>query len=466
MFGGTPPRFVVRTLLVTVLTVAFVLSAALLAVTFSGREIVRAGVTDRLERSHRLLAALEDRRGEELRIQATTLAENPTLKAALDTYQTELRVNGAEERRELVATIARELDKVAAMVDPDVLALRDENGVVLAAAGRRSGDWTATRGSINPDQGAGFTTVPTGVFRVAAAPVSLQGTQIGVLELAAAIDDRYARNVSELAGERVLIVSGDRIIASTLPGTTLAALTPNMTRALRGLETVRLPDGEYALRRLIDQGDAQVFLLESIDAAAQPAISRALRTLGVIAIGAFLLAALASLWLARTIARPVDRISSSLIELTRSRDFDHPVETTGSSLEVDTLAAAFNSMMASVRDAEAETMRAYVGTIRALALALDARDPYTAGHSERVSAISLAIGREMELDDEQLEVLRLGALLHDIGKIGISDHILMKPTRLTPGEYETIKEHPGVGARILRSIPYLAPHIEIVELHH
>src|SRR5215218_6389362 len=120
----TPPRFVVRTLLVTVLTVAFMLSAALLAVTYSGREIVRAGVTDRLERSRRLLAALEERRGEELRVQAATLAENPTLKAALDTYQTELRQSGAEARKELVATIARELDKLAAMVDPDVLALR------------------------------------------------------------------------------------------------------------------------------------------------------------------------------------------------------------------------------------------------------------------------------------------------------------------------------------------------------
>ena len=462
----TPPRFVVRTLLVTVLTVAFVLSAALLAVTISGREIVRAGVTDRIERSRRLLAALEDRRGEELRIQATTLAESPTLKAALDTYQTELRAAGAGARKELVATIARELDKVAAMIDPDVLALRDENGVVLAVAGRRAGEWTSARGGVSPDQGAGFTTVPSGVYRMAAASVSLQDTQIGVLELATAIDDRYAREVSDLAGERVLIVAGDRVLASTLPPATLLALTPNMTRALGGLETVRLPDAEYALRRLIGQGDAQVFLLESIDAAARPAITRALRTLGVIAIGAFLLAAVASLWLARTIARPVDRISSSLIELTRSRAFDNPVPPTGSSLEVDTLASAFNSMMASVREAEAETMRAYLGTIRALALALDARDPYTAGHSERVSAISLAIGRAIELDDQQLEVLRLGALLHDIGKIGISDQILMKPGRLTVAEYETIKEHPGVGARILRSIPYLAPHIEIVELHH
>jgi putative nucleotidyltransferase with HDIG domain len=469
MGRGNPPRFVVRTLLVTVLTVAFVLSAALLAVTFSGHELVRAGVADRLERSQRLLAALEERRGHELHVQAATLAESPTLKAALDTFQTELRTTSAEGRQELVATVARELDKFAARINPDVLAVRDQNGALLAVAGRRGHDWAETRGTgaTDGDNGnATFVTAPAGVFRVAGVPVALQGIQIGTLELASALDDRYAQELSNLAGERALIVSGDRVIASTLPPATLLSLTPSTIRALAGLDEIKLSDSEYALRRLISQGDARVFVLESVDAAVRPALKSALRTLAVIAFGAFLLAAAASLWLARTIARPVDRLSSSLLAMTRSRDFDNPVPASGSSVEVDTLTTAFNTMMASVKVAEAEALSAYLGTIRALALALDARDPYTAGHSERVSALSLAIGRAMQVDAEQLEVLRLGALLHDIGKIGISDQILMKPSRLTPAEYEAIKQHPTVGARILRSIPYLAPHLPIVELHH
>jgi len=207
-------------------------------------------------------------------------------------------------------------------------------------------------------------------------------------------------------------------------------------------------------------------VLDSIDASARPVVREALRSMGVIAIGAFVLAGIASLWLARTIARPIDTLSASLSVMTRARDFDHPLTAGGDSLEVDTLTGAFNTMMHSVKAAEAETLSAYLGTIRALALALDARDPYTAGHSERVSAVSLAIGRCMSLDESRLEVLRLGALLHDIGKIGISDHVLMKPGPLTPEEYEIIKQHPGVGARILRSVPFLEPHIPIVELHH
>jgi putative nucleotidyltransferase with HDIG domain len=122
--------------------------------------------------------------------------------------------------------------------------------------------------------------------------------------------------------------------------------------------------------------------------------------------------------------------------------------------------------MASVAAAEAQTEAAYTGAIRALAAALDARDPYTAGHSERVSVLSVAIGRGLNLPDEELEVLRLGALLHDIGKIGVPDDVLRKRGQLTGSEYDTIKMHPVLGARILRSVPFLAPHIPIVELHH
>jgi putative nucleotidyltransferase with HDIG domain len=76
------------------------------------------------------------------------------------------------------------------------------------------------------------------------------------------------------------------------------------------------------------------------------------------------------------------------------------------------------------------------------------------------------MGRQMLISDADLDVLRLGALLHDIGKIGLSDEILRKPGALTVEEFEQIKRHPAVGARILRQVPFLAPHIPIVELHH
>jgi putative nucleotidyltransferase with HDIG domain len=83
-----------------------------------------------------------------------------------------------------------------------------------------------------------------------------------------------------------------------------------------------------------------------------------------------------------------------------------------------------------------------------------------------VSVLSVAIGRTLALSADDLEVLRLGALLHDIGKIGVPDDILRKPGGLTAAEFDAIKQHPVLGARILRSVPFLAQHIPIVELHH
>jgi putative nucleotidyltransferase with HDIG domain len=306
----------------------------------------------------------------------------------------------------------------------------------------------------------------SGVFQFASAPLVLQQHFLGTLQLAKGLDARYAQELSTLSGAATLITANDKVIASTLPDDLVQALTPAKIQALPANPIVVLADSEYAVKLLFEDAEAQVFALASIGASTRVPMQEALRAVFIIAVGSFALAAFASVWLARTISRPIDTLSTSLSEMTASRDFENPVPPTGFSLEVDTLTSAFNTMMRSVSTAEAETRHAYVGAIRALALALDARDPYTAGHSERVSAVSVAVGRQMDLPADQLEILRLGALLHDIGKIGISDNVLRKPGPLTTEEYAVIEQHPGVGARILRSVHFLAPHLPIVELHH
>jgi putative nucleotidyltransferase with HDIG domain len=104
--------------------------------------------------------------------------------------------------------------------------------------------------------------------------------------------------------------------------------------------------------------------------------------------------------------------------------------------------------------------------VTAIVTAMELRDPYTAGHESRVAEIACAIGKEMGLDEEQLQGLRMAAMVHDIGKISIPTDILTKPARLNKEEYDLIKTHPEAGYSILRDIPFTWPVAEIVRQHH
>jgi HD-GYP domain-containing protein (c-di-GMP phosphodiesterase class II) len=108
----------------------------------------------------------------------------------------------------------------------------------------------------------------------------------------------------------------------------------------------------------------------------------------------------------------------------------------------------------------------YKGTIKALAAAIDAKDPYTCGHSQRVVEYALMAGAALSLSPVELEVLEYAGILHDIGKIGIADNILCKPGNLTEEEYCAIPEHPVIGANIIEGIPFLKEARTLVLYHH
>ncbi|MCK4993569.1 MAG: response regulator [Candidatus Omnitrophica bacterium] len=105
-------------------------------------------------------------------------------------------------------------------------------------------------------------------------------------------------------------------------------------------------------------------------------------------------------------------------------------------------------------------------TIKVLALALDARDHYTHGHSQQVTEYAVDIAREMELSFKEVDIIRDAGILHDIGKIGIADVILLKPGRLTDEEYTEIKKHPVIGKKILEPVHCLADKIPLIYHHH
>ena len=141
--------------------------------------------------------------------------------------------------------------------------------------------------------------------------------------------------------------------------------------------------------------------------------------------------------------------------------------------EIGTLGASFNLMadeleeyIARLAKAATENRELFVGTVKALAAAIDGKDKYTRGHSERVARISVAIGKQLGMSETDLETLRISALLHDVGKIAIDDNILKKPAALTDEEFAIMKTHPVKGYKIMSQIPAMKDFLPGMYMHH
>jgi HD-GYP domain-containing protein (c-di-GMP phosphodiesterase class II) len=127
--------------------------------------------------------------------------------------------------------------------------------------------------------------------------------------------------------------------------------------------------------------------------------------------------------------------------------------------EVGVLAGSFDSMTERLQ-------RQHMATVRALTSAIDARDPYTAGHSVRVGQLAVEIGAALGLPDSQLQHLEIGGYMHDVGKIGVRDAILLKSGALTPEERRILEDHPRVGLDILAPVEPAPEVMEFVSAHH
>ncbi len=467
------PRLVTRALVLSFLTVTLVLGAVFIVLSVGVRDQVRRSVADNLATAQQVFTRVEARRQQDLRATVATLAENPTLKAALDTWLAEQAGASAATTAELLTTIQREVDKIADRVSAGVLAVADGRGVVVASGGRQAASFP--RGSVIGTPGAPAAAdrvVVAGsgayriVYRLLSVPLQFGDATIGSLELGTALDESYVGELAQLSRGHAAIVRGSVVLATTLDPSIAAGLAAHSAAGAVAKQVMDLAGESWAVQPLSQVDDVTLLALGSVDAAAAGQTVTALTSLAWIALGAMGLAIVGSMWLARTLTEPIDRLSQSLTSMTVAERTKTPLVPGGSSREIDQLTHTFNSLMASVTAAEAEAEATYLGAVRALAAALDARDPYTAGHSERVSTFAVAIGEQLGLDGDAVETLRLGALLHDVGKIGVPDEVLRKQGALTPAEFEAIKVHPSAGARILRSIPFLAPHIPIVELHH
>jgi putative nucleotidyltransferase with HDIG domain len=134
--------------------------------------------------------------------------------------------------------------------------------------------------------------------------------------------------------------------------------------------------------------------------------------------------------------------------------------------EIGFLAKTFNEVTASLESKSAALEQTTFAAIEALARTIDARDPMTFGHSERVAAISLEIADAMFMPEKEREALRRAALLHDLGKIGVQDKVLHKPGPLNVMEAEEMREHSQIGYDVLKGLPFLKPSLPGILYHH
>lgn len=171
------------------------------------------------------------------------------------------------------------------------------------------------------------------------------------------------------------------------------------------------------------------------------------------------------------ISGPIRGLAASTRAISRG-EFHQRSPVRGAS-EISELAENFNKMAGDIeeyieklKEAAEENRELFIGSIRMLAAAIDEKDPYTRGHSGRVAKYSTLIGRELGLSAQDLDTLRISALLHDVGKIGVEDRVLKKPGALSPEEYALMKQHTIKGANIMRPVSQLKETLPGIELHH
>ena len=228
--------------------------------------------------------------------------------------------------------------------------------------------------------------------------------------------------------------------------------------------------GAYSTARLVDGYNVGVITMQD-EAKALASVGEMRTQTWLISMIFALLALVVGFLGARLMTSPLLRLVDAAKQIAAG-DFSSRVETRNIT-EIGTLGETFNFMTDKIEDqianlakAAEENRELFVGTVKALAAAIDGKDKYTRGHSERVARISVAMGKRLGMGEDELETLRMSALLHDVGKIAIDDAILKKPAALTDDEYEIMKTHPQRGYKIMSQIPAMKDFLPGMYMHH
>jgi len=228
--------------------------------------------------------------------------------------------------------------------------------------------------------------------------------------------------------------------------------------------------GSYATAELDKNSRLGVIAIQDASAALGSVTDMRRQTI-LISFVAGMLTIVIGFFFAKKLTQPVQELALGAHRIA-SGDFSQRIDVR-SRTELGHLGDSFNLMtdhlehyIKDLQRSADENRELFLGTVKSLAAAIDGKDPYTRGHSERVSRISVAIAQRLGISDDECEKIRISALLHDVGKIAIDDNILKKPAALTDEEFVIMKQHPQKGYKIMSQIAAMKQYLPGMYMHH
>jgi putative nucleotidyltransferase with HDIG domain len=397
-------------------------------------------------------------------------------QAGLDLLLSPIAANGEVERAEVVDASGERVLGLAASDAAD--------GTYASIDADEPSEWWIVQqvlagGDALGDKYASLVETEDGFFLFTAAPIRTGDRTVGAMLVGTRLDSLVAEiKAAALADVTIYDYEGHPIASSFAVSEEPVdeadlALSPTLAADVAGTSDSTLRESRSLFSRDYDLAYGQLRIRDN----AVGLFSVALPTNWIISAGtvtrlqmsaifaaAMICVLLIGYVLAQRISAPISKLVRAAQQVTagdlqtrshvRSRD------------EIGELAAAFDHMTESLEEYTARLRRQHIGTVKALTSAIDARDPYTLGHSMRVGQLALSLGRQLQLPERTLEHLEFGGYLHDIGKIGIRDAVLLKPGALTEQERYIIEGHPETGVGILEAAELSPETMEFVLSHH
>lgn len=461
------PRFIstlaTRAFIFAFLPLCLVLLGIVLTIHSTVKTRIRDGLQESIQRSERTLElAKEDLERRNTRL-LTQVSEDSGLKAGMGLLR-EARYGQAPDGRAL-ALINEQVAGLAKSLQYDFVYLIDSEGAPITAFDGQSAKIPLD----NITSGLQFFPVMQlrgGFYTGTTVPINVGSENLGAI----VFGKKFEMSASE--NEYEALVHDGNVLLSNLPRSNASELQNQLEnkcdKSNRQCE-VKLTSENFIVApvRRAGLGDkVQLLKLLSIDAATEAfddGFDRAFLAIGLI--GLIFTALLASIG-SRSISKPITRLIGQMNESERQGNFQTSFLIPSKITEVRHLEEAFQRAAVAILQSQVDLERSTLDFVESMAQALDARDPYTAGHSNRVSVNSVTLAEAMGLSPDEVEVVRIGAKLHDIGKIGIPDTVLQKPGALSAEEFAMIRMHPQIGRRILERAKRFEAYLPIVELHH